>query len=103
MQLLFRTSRLFLFAAIPLVGLLNCAAASAQNSRAELAAKGSFAAATPLVAARRASIAAALKLPLPIKTLTEKMDAIKQIIFAANSDTFIKFCFCSRFGFSNHD
>ncbi len=79
MQLLLRTSRLFLFAAIPLVGLLNCAAASAQNSRAELAAKGSFAAATPLVAARRASIAATLKLPLPIKTLTAKMDARQQL------------------------
>ena len=37
------------------------------------------------------------------RALGKKMDAIKQTIFAANSDTFIKFCFCSRFGFSNHD
>ncbi len=50
----------------------------AQAPRAELAARGSNAVATPAVTARRASIAATLKLPLPIKTLTAKLDARQQ-------------------------
>jgi hypothetical protein len=79
MQSFFRIPRLVLLAGISLGGLLNCAAALAQNSRAELAAKSTTIAATPLVTARRASIAATLKLALPIKTLTAKMDSRQQL------------------------
>jgi hypothetical protein len=53
--------------------------AVAQALPAELATRGTQAAATPAVVARRASVAAALKLPLPVKALSAKLDAQQQL------------------------